>query len=404
MQSLVSYSLSEEQAALRDAVRSFVDREVRPAAMERERIVDAAGRVPWGWIETLSKMGVRTMPVPEEFGGAGADVLTTCIIGEELAAGDLGLAVIFDQTWKFIPLITTACSPEQRERYLPPFLADDRFLLALGLHEDGAGSDHFLPYNVAPHGGRATAVQQPDGSWVLNGAKTYISNGGLARLHVIFARTRPGTGGVDGQSAFFVEEGTPGFSIGRLENKVGQVLSQNAELILEDCRLPEGNLLGELHRGMRTLGRATRGRGMPQAAATCLGVARAAYDAALAHARTHIQGGTEILNHDIIGLMLADMDLKIETARQLTWRAAVAVQNAERGDQRLAEMSKQYASDMAVEVCVSAMEIFGGAGVMLDQPAQKYVRDALTVLHSEGTNQIMRMRRVNRLRGASHAR
>lgn len=102
--------------------------------------------------------------------------------------------------------------------------------------------------------------------------------------------------------------------------------------------------------------------------------------------------------------MLADMDLKIETARQLTWRAAVAVQNAERGDQRLAEMSKQYASDMAVEVCVSAMEIFGGAGVMLDQPAQKYVRDALTVLHSEGTNQIMRMRRVNRLRGASHAR
>ncbi|MFN8615581.1 MAG: acyl-CoA dehydrogenase family protein [Dehalococcoidia bacterium] len=226
MQSLVSYALSEEQAALRDAVRSFVDREVLPAAMERERIADAADRVPWGWIETLSKMGVRTMPVPEEFGGAGADVLTTCIIGEELAAGDLGLAVIFDQTWKFIPLITTACSPGQRERYLPPFLADDRFLLALGLHEDGAGSDHFLPYNVAPHGGRATAVQQPDGSWLLNGAKTYISNGGLARLHVIFARTRPGSGGVDGQSAFFVEEGTPGFSIGRIEDKVGRSLAE----------------------------------------------------------------------------------------------------------------------------------------------------------------------------------
>lgn len=404
MQSLVSYALTEAQVALRDAVRSFVGREVRPAAMERERIADAAERVPWDWIETLSKMGVRTMPVPEEYGGAGADVLTTCIMGEELAAGDLGLAVIFDQTWKFIPLITTACSREQRERYLPPFLTDDRFLLALGLHEDGAGSDHFLPYNVAPHGGRATAVRQPDGGWVLNGAKTYISNGGLARLHIIVARTQPGTGGVEGQSAFFVEEGTPGFAIGRIENKVGQVISQNAELILDDCRLPEGNLLGELHRGMRTLGRATRGRGMPQAAATCLGVARAAYDTALAHARTHVQGGTEILNHDIIGLMLADMDLKIETARQLTWRAAVAVQNAERGDQRLAEMSKQYASDMAVDVCVSAMEIFGGAGIMLEQPAQKYVRDALTFLHSEGANQIMRMRRVNRLRGATRAR
>ena len=404
MDSLLSYRLSEEQLALRDAVRAFVDREVRPSALERERIADPAERVPWGWIETLSRMGVRTMPVPVEYGGAGADVFTTCLIGEELAAGDLGLAVIFDQTWKFIPLITTACSPEQRARYLPNFLADDRFLLALGLHEDGAGSDHFLPFNVAPHGGRATAVQQADGSWVLNGAKTYISNGGLAKLHVIVARTQPGTGGIEGLSAFFVEQGTPGFSVGRIENKVGQVSSQNAELVLDDCRLPAESLLGELHRGMRTLGKATRGRGMPQAAATCLGVARAAYESALAYARTRVQGGSEILNHDIVGLMLADMDLKIETARQLTWRAAWAVQNAERGDQRLAEMSKQYASDMAVEVCVSAMEIFGGAGVMLEQPAQKYVRDALTFLHSEGTNQIMRMRRVNRLRGASDAR
>jgi alkylation response protein AidB-like acyl-CoA dehydrogenase len=404
MDSLVSYQLSEEQLALRDAVRSFVGREVRPSALERERIADPAQRVPWRWIETLSRMGVRTMPVPVEYGGAGADVLTTCLIGEELAAGDLGLAVIFDQTWKFIPLITTACSESQRDRYLPDFLADDRFLLALGLHEDGAGSDHFLPFNVAPHGGRATAVEQADGSWVLNGAKTYISNGGLAKLHIILARTQPGTGGVDGLSAFFVEPGTSGFSVGRIENKVGQVVSQNAELILNDCRVPAENLLGERHRGMRTLGRATRGRGMPQAAATCLGVARAAYESALDYARTRVQGGTEILNHDIIGLMLADMDLKIETARQLTWRAAWAVQNAERGDQRLAEMSKQYASDMAVEVCVSAMEIFGGAGVMLEQPAQKYVRDSLTFLHSEGTNQIMRMRRVNRLRGASDAR
>ncbi|MEO8539886.1 MAG: acyl-CoA dehydrogenase family protein [bacterium] len=404
MDSPVNYRLSEEQIASRDAVRAFVRREVAPAALQQERITDPPERVPWHWIETLSRMGVRTMPVPEEFGGAGADVLTSCIIGEELAAGDLGLAVIFDQTWKFIPLITTACSLEQRERFLPEFLRDPRFLLAVAIHEDGAGSDHFLPYNVPPAGSKATAVQDSDGNWRLNGTKTYISNGGLAKLHVVIARTLPGTGGIDGLSAFFVEQGTPGFRVGRIENKVGQVISQNAELIFDDCIVPATNLLGELHRGMRTLGKATRGRGMPQAAATCVGVARAAFEAALAHARTHVQGGTEILNHDIIGLMLADMDLKIETARQLTWRAAWAVQNAERGDQRLAEMSKQYASQVAVEVCVSAMEIFGGAGIMAEQPAQKYVRDALTFLHSEGTNQVMRMRQVNRLRGASDAR
>jgi alkylation response protein AidB-like acyl-CoA dehydrogenase len=331
-------------------------------------------------------------------------VLTACVVGEELAAGDLGLAVTIDQTWKFIPFITTACTNEQRERYLPEFLADERFLLALALHEDGAGSDHFLPYNVAPHGSKMSAVEEPDGSWLLNGRKSYISNGGLARLHVVVARTTPGSGGIDGLSAFFVDRGTPGFSVGRIENKVGQRLSQNAELILDDCRLPARNMLGPRDRGMRTLGKATRGRGMPEAAATCVGVARAAFSAAVEHARVHVQGGTEIINHDIVALKLAEMDLKIETARQLTWRAAWAVQNAERGDQRLAEMSKQYASEVAVEVCVAAMEIFGGAGVMLEQPAQKYVRDSLTFLHSEGTNQIMRMRQVNRLRGASDAR
>jgi acyl-CoA dehydrogenase len=242
-----------------------------------------------------------------------------------------------------------------------------------------------------------TAVRDGD-DWVLNGAKSYISNGGLAKLHIVLARTESGTGGTDGLTAFFVELGRPGFTVGRIENKVGQRIAQNGELVLRDCRLPASNMLGEVGQGMRTTGRALRGRGMPEAAATMIGVARAAFEAGLEHARSHVQGGTEIINHDIIALMLADLDLRIETARMLTWRAAWAVDRREPGDQRYAEMAKQYASETAIDVCVRAMEVFGGAGIMVENPAQKYVRDSLTFLHSEGTNQIMRLRRVARLR------
>ena len=401
MKSLLNYQLTPEQTELRDRVRSFVEANVKPGTAQREWLPNHSDRIPWDWIEALSDMGVRTLPVPEQFGGPGADVMTCCLVGEELAAGDLGLAVTFDQTWKFVPLITTACTEEQRQRHLPGFLSDRRHLLALGLHEDGAGSDHFLPYNVAPHGGKTTAALDGHGGWILNGRKTYVSNGGVAKLHVVLARTEPDTGGAAGLTAFFIPLGTPGFSVGRVEDKVGQRLVQNAELIFENCRVADSDRLGERGLGMRTTGLALRGRGMPEMAATAIGVARAAFEAALDHARTHVQGGTEIINHDQIALMLADMDLRIESARQLMLRAAWAADNGARIDRRIPEMAKEYASEMAISVCIRAMEVFGGAGIMLENPAQKYVRDALTFLHSEGTNQILRMRRANVLRSAT---
>jgi len=397
----VGFGLAPEQSAVKQLIRAFVEREVKPAALERDRRADHAGRIPWDWIETLSAMGVRTMPVPVELGGVGAGVLTCCVAGEELAAGDLGLAVALDQTWKFVPLITNACTGEQRERFLPAFLEDPRYLLAIAVHEDNAGSDHFLPYNVPPHGAKTTARPDGHGNWVLDGAKTYISNGGLARLHIVLARTEPGTGGIEGLTAFFVERDTPGFTIGRVDDKLGQRLVQNAELIFDGCVVAEANMLGGRGEGMRITRRHMRARGMPQVAATAIGVARAAFEAAREHARSHVQGGTEIVNHDIVALMLADMDLAIEAARTLTWRAAVACDTGDRVDPRLPEMAKELASETAVKVCLQALELFAGAGIMLDHPAQKYVRDAVTFYHSEGTNQVMRLRRANRFKTRS---
>ena len=397
MESSMNFGLTEEQIAFRDKVRAYCDEHVRPEAMQREWIRNPAERVPWDWIEGLSKMGVRTMGVPKRYGGMGADTISVCTIVEEISAADLGLGVIMDQTIKFIPLITTACSDEQRERFLPAFMADDRYLLAVGLHEDGIGSDHFLPYNVPPHGAKTTAVRDGD-DWILNGRKSYISMGGVAKLTCLLARTVPGTGGVDGLGAFLVELGMPGFSLGRVENKLGQQLVHNGELIFENCRVPNANVLGDPAAGVQPLAYGLRGRGMPEAAATTLGVAREAYERALAHARTHVQGGTEIINHDIIALMLVEMDTMLETARLLIRRTAWACDHADNLDQRLPAMAKQYASEVAVQVCIKAMEVFGGAGYMMESPMQKYIRDTLSFLHSEGTNQIMLLRQANLLR------
>ena len=393
----MNFALTEEQITFRDRVRAYCDEHVRPQALEREWIADPGERIPWDWIEDLSKMGVRTMAVPKQYGGPGSDTISVCTIVEELSAADLGLGVIMDQTIKFIPLITTVCSDEQRQRFLPEFLADDRYLLAVGLHEDGAGSDHFLPYNEPGHGAKMTAVR--DGSdWVLNGRKSYISMGGVAKLHCVMARTTPGTGGIRGLGAFFVELGRPGFSLGRVENKLGQQLVHNGELVMQDCRVPDANVLGDPDAGIQPLRYGLRGRGMPEAASTTLGVAREAYERALAHARTHVQGGSPIINHDIIALMLVEMDTMLETARLLIRRAAWACDHAEAIDQRLPAMAKQYASEVAVQVCIKAMEIFGGAGYMMESPMQKYIRDTLSFLHSEGTNQIMLLRQANLLR------
>ncbi|MEE9277293.1 MAG: acyl-CoA dehydrogenase family protein [Dehalococcoidia bacterium] len=398
MESVMDYRLTEEQVMLRDSVRDYCARQVKPYALEREWVADPQERIPWDWVEDLSKMGIRTMTVPKEYGGPGADTITTCLVVEELSAADLSLGVIIDQTLKFVPFITTACSREQRERWLPPFMEDHRYLLAAGLHEDDAGSDHFLPYNEPPHGAKMSAVPDGNGGWVLNGRKSFISMGGVAKLHLILARTRPGTGGVKGLGAFFVELGRSGFSLGRVENKLGQRMVHNGELILEDCRVPGENVLGDPEQGLASLRDHLRGRGMPEAAATTLGVARAAYEAALEHARTHVQGGTEIINHDIVALMLVEMDTMLETARLLINRAAWACDHADPIDLRLPSMAKQYASEVAVQVSIKAMEIFGGAGYMMELPMQKYIRDTLSFLHSEGTNQIMLLRQANLLR------
>ena len=386
--------LPGEICTAQGTVRAYCAAHVRPEAQRRERMEDPDERFPWDWVEDLSRMGLRTMVLPRELGGWGADTLTCCVLAEELAAGDMGLAVIFDQTWKLTPLLSEAADADQRARYLPPFQADHRFLLAVGLNEPEAGSDHFLPYNGPNGGGRATAVKDGD-AWVLNGVKAPISNGGVAKLYIIIARTTPGTTGVLGLTPFFVDAGTPGFTVPFIYDKSGQRLVHNGHLVFENCRVPDANRIGSEGAGLAVYRDAVRSRGFPEAGATALGTARAALEDAWEYAGNRVQGGTPIINHQAISMMLAEMQIELEAARALVYRAARAADLAGDEDGRLQVMSKVHASEVAFRVAGRALEVFGRMGIMRECPAEKYLRDTSSFPHSEGANGVLTLRVAN---------
>ncbi len=387
---MVDFTLTDEQRALQDLARDFARREIRPVAAERDRMTDMVARFPWDVLESASRHGLRTLRVPRELGGAGVDTLTVCVVGEELAAGDLGVAVTLDQTWKISHLLYHVATPAQRDHFLKDFVMDHRFHLAIAMTEPGSGSDRYA-YFDAPDSQLKTVARRARGGWALNGVKHFISNGGIAKLYVIYANTDPAQGLWRGSTMFLVPAGTTGFRIGRLHEKVGQRLAQNAEVIFEDCWLSDEHVLGEVHKAFESRGAFTRGSHV-EAGATVLGVAQAAHQAALEWAATRVQGGRRIIEHQAVGMLLADMGTQIEAARALIWKAAWAADHQEPYDQRMAPMAKVFASEVAHRVTVQAAEVFGGMGIMAEGPAEKLVRDALTFLHSDGTNQIHRVR------------
>jgi len=390
----MSFALTPGQKSWQARVRDFVDARVRPEAHIRERVENPEQRHPWDWVEELSAWGLRTATVPTSLGGLGFSVLDCCLVGEELGAGDLGLAVIFDQTWKLTPWLTEMTTEAQRALFLPEFLRDPRYLLALGLSEPESGSDNFLPHGRLGDGLQTTAVPVArDGrqGWILNGVKAPISNGGSARMYVIMARAGAEHAETKWLTPFLVPADTPGFAVEFIYDKSGQRLVHNGHLVLKDCWVPEEN---RIHR------RAAIGdeRGFPEGAATVLGVARAAYEDAWAHASTRIQGGRPIIEHANVSTLLAEMLIELEAARALVWRAAWAADHPGQGERTLAVASKVFASEAALRIATRALEIHGRFGVFTDRRAEKYVRDAATFLHSEGANGVLKLRVTNALR------
>ncbi|MCC7104185.1 MAG: acyl-CoA dehydrogenase family protein [Chloroflexi bacterium] len=387
---MIDFALTEQQLHWQAVARDFACREVAPVAKERERIRDPRERMPWDLVRKASAVGLRTLAIPTEWGGAGADCLALCLAAEELAVADLGFSVVLDQCWKFTPMLCILANDDQKERFLKPYVQDPEYLLATTWTEEQSGSDNMLPYDVPEAGVRLRAVRRGD-EWVLNGKKVFTSNGSVAKLYFVYGRTNAAVKPSEGVSCFLVPRDSPGLSFGQNYDKIGQRLVINSEEILEDVRIPAANLLGpEGH--VSEFRRKYMIRGNVEAAATALGPGRAAYEAALDYARRRVQGGRPIVERQAVAMMLAEMAMRLEAARQTIWRAAWATDHQDPYDRKLSPLSKIFASEVAFDVCTKAMEVAGGMSATTDAPFEKYLRDASTFLHSDGTNQVLRLR------------
>jgi alkylation response protein AidB-like acyl-CoA dehydrogenase len=380
--------LPADVAALQREASRFAIR-LREEAARREWQPDPADRVPWPLVAEASRRGWRTLGLPRNWGGGGASVLALCALVEALAWGDMGFAVLIDQTLKVERILARLAGPQARRHFLDRFLADDRCVLAICLTEPETGSDYVIPSPGFRF--RTTAARRPDGSWVLDGTKRFISNGADARFAVVFACTDASQPAERGTSAFLVERGLPGYSTETVHEKISQRTINNAVLRFDRVAVEPWRLLGRPHLGFAGAREILR-ESVIEAAATTLGTARAAYEMALRHACQRRQGGRPLAEHGNVRARLGRMHAQLEAARSLVWRAAAAVES-DGYDHRLGASAKLVAADAAVAVCQSAMELHGGLAVMYREcGVEKCLRDCLSFLHSDGAQDSLALR------------
>ncbi len=371
----MDFSLDAQHEEIRRTVREFAEREIAPVADELERRAE----FPHEIIRKAAALGLLGVPYPEEVGGTGLDNLAYAITIEELArvSGSVAIIVSAHTSLGCYPLYA-AGTPEQKERYLRP-LASGEKIGAYGLTAPGAGSDS--------RGTRTRARREGD-EWVLDGGKRFITNAGAADTYIVTAVTEKSaeSGRI---SAFIVEKGTPGFSIGRMEEKMGLHASNTGELLFEECRVPAQNLLGAEGEGdklfLKTLDGGRIGIG-----AMALGLAQAAYEAASAYAKEREQFGKPIAAFQGVAFMIADMATGIEAARLLVYRAAW-LKDQGRAYSTEAAMAKLFASEVASRVTNDAIQVHGGYGYVTEYHVERFLRDAKLTEIGEGTSQIQRM-------------
>ena len=371
----MDFQLTEEQKMFQTTIRDFVKKEIEPIAEK----IDKDEEYPWDNIKKLAQLGITGLTIPEEYGGSGGTYIDWCIALEEIARACASTASVLDTSWGLCAhCIKTFGNEEQKKRFLIP-LAKGEMIGAFGLTEPNHGSD------IAQL--ETLAVKDGD-SYVLNGIKTFISNGAQADVLVIFA-AKDKTSGYKGQSAYLVEKGTPGFSIGQEFHRLGIRGAHNAELIFEDCRIPAENLLGEEGRGFN-IALATLDSARIGVAAIAVGIARAALEASVEHGKTRQQYGQAIAEFQAIQWMMADMATGIDAARLLTYRAADLEDKGLRFTTEAA-MAKLFAADVAMSAATQGIQIHGGYGYMMDSPMQRYFRDAKIGSIYEGTSEIMKL-------------
>lgn len=377
----MDFALNEEQLELQEMVREFVEKEITPYAAE----MDAENHMRDGLIDKANEMGLLNVIVPEELDGPGLNSISVATIYEELGKGCAGVATSLAANSLATVPVLLAGTDEQKKMYCD--VLNNGGLAAFALTEPGAGSDAGGVSTRAVH-------NKEEGTYTLNGTKMFITNGGLAEIFLVFANTRK-TGGIRGLTAFIVPKDTPGFSVGKKENKMGIRPSNTTELVLQDVVIPESYRVGREGEGFR-IAMNTLDSARPFVGAVSVGIAQAALDCAVKYAKERRQFGQPIASFQMVQGMLADMAMKVETARLMVQKACwMRDQGMEFSKE--AAMAKCYAADTAMQVTTDAVQVMGGYGYTKEYPVEKMMRDAKIMQIYEGTNQIQRLVIANKL-------
>jgi len=368
-------TLSDEQELAQRAARDFASEKVLPLAAE----IDEQGKIPPPLLAEMGALGFMGAYVPERYGGSGLDTVSYILIVEEInrACASTGVVLSSHLSLAIEPILEYG-TVAQKERFLPAMARGER-IGCFALSEPASGSDAAA---------MRTSARRDGDSWVLNGTKNFITNGSLSDVAVVFAQTDPAKRH-KGIAAFIVEKGTTGFSVGKLEKKLGIRGSDTAQLIFADCRVPAANLLGEVGDGFK-IALSTLDGGRISIAAQAVGIARACLEDSLGYAKEREAFGKKIAEFQAIQWMLADMATEIDAARLLTWRAA-SLKDAGQDHILAAAEAKLFASDVAVKAARDCVQIFGGYGYLKDFPAERHYRDAKITEIYEGTSEIMKL-------------
>ena len=369
----MDFKLSEDQLALKKIAQDLVAKEITPYALE----MDKEGGMRPGLLQKLDQAGILNIAIPEEYDGPGLDAISIALVYEEMGKGCAGVATsVAANALASYPVIL-AGTDKQKEKFFS--VINNGRLAAFALTEPGAGSDA---------GAVATAAVKDGDDYILNGTKCFITNGGLADIFVIFANARK-SAGIRGLTAFIVEKGTPGFSIGKEEHKMGIRASNTCELVLEDVRIPATNRLGREGEGFK-LAMKTLDAARPFVGAVSVGLCQAAFEQAVKYAKERVQFGKPIASFQLVQAMIADMAMQIEAARLLVYKACWMKDQGLPYSKESA-IAKCFAADTAMKVTVDAVQILGGYGYSQEYPVEKYMRDAKIMQIYEGTNQIQRL-------------
>ncbi|MDK0518614.1 acyl-CoA dehydrogenase family protein [Streptomyces sp. ML-6] len=371
----MNLELSEEQEAVRRLAEDFVAREVSPHVVEWDR----AENVDRSIVGKLGSVGFLGLTVPEEYGGSGGDHLAYCLVTEELGRGDSSVRGIVSVSLGLVAKTVAAWGDEKQKRHWLPRLTAGEAIGCFGLTEPGTGSDA---------GSLTTKAVRDGDSYVINGTKMFITNGTWADVVLLFARTG-GAPGPRGISAFLVPADTPGLTRRPIHGKLGLRGQATAELVLEDVRVPASALLGPEGKGF-SIAMSALAKGRMSVAAGCVGIARAALDAAVGHAGEREQFGRPIAGHQLVQELISDIAVDVDAARLLTWRVADLV---DRGEDfaTAASKAKLFASEAAVRAANNALQVFGGYGYIDEYPVGKLLRDARVMTLYEGTSQIQKL-------------